>query len=641
MIAEMARLEIVCMRDVLPEVVIFVQEAGLLHLEETPLAVERAPGYLHRMHLTDEQRAEREAAEQLARMLQETAPLLSVAPDQDAVADAVHQLRDKGPGHWRRAARGWSRDVRSLTRRKLNVADNLELLGSLRKTLDAVAPLLGETNVVLGKNARAFALKGDVANVVERLGERVREDVGPEARLLTRRTGRNAVVGIVTYPEELDQSVEFLLREEHIAPVELPDRSIQGGTFQEVIASVAAIIEEHGARVGEIQAELDQVSSKIGPPLRAMERLVADRMAQLDAIRQFAESRLVAVLSGWIPSADADGFAAQIKDRFPGQVAAEQLPVERVERARIPTLLKNHPVFQPFEVLLTLFRPPTYGSFDPSMLVGVFFVLFYGFILGDVAYGAAVVAVALWLRKKFSGQPAVRAAGMVGCYMGVSSMVFGVLYGEYAGDLGHRLAGLQPVWFHRGHDAMTLLVVAIAAGAVHIVLSLVVGIREAFRHHSIRHALEQLGLMMGLFGVGIGVAAYSGHFPLGAWAGTATALTLLAGCAGLLVYTSGAMAPVQMMEVMSLVTNVLSYSRLMALGIASLALADVANQLARESGSLIIGVPLALVLHALNVCIGMFSPTLHSLRLNYVESLPKFYRPEGRRYVPFKKEAGQ
>jgi len=106
----------------------------------------------------------------------------------------------------------------------------------------------------------------------------------------------------------------------------------------------------------------------------------------------------------------------------------------------------------------------------------------------------------------------------------------------------------------------------------------------------------------------------------------------------LLVRSCGALAPLQVIEVVSLVSNVLSYSRLMALGLASVILADIANEMGGKAGNIVLGIGIAAFMHILNLGIGIFSPTLHSLRLNYVEFLPKFYSPDGRVYAPFRKE---
>lgn len=639
MIARMDHLEIVCIRERLTDVVDFLQARGLVHLEEVPLAAEGAHGFLHRVHLTEPQRARMQALEQLNGMLAEVMPLLSVRPGKEQLAERISALSSQSVEEWRRTARRWSRELRSMTRRKVNVQDNIIVLESFKETLESLEPLLGGRRVVLGKDARAFVLKGDVSRAVERLSKRCRDEIGPEVKLFQRKIGRNTVVGLLAYPEEYDEAVGFVLREEHIAPVDLPDKSLQGATLPGLLESVSANAASQRSSLEHIQSELDNLSAEAGADLRALELIAADQLEQLRVVNRFAESRLVAVIHGWVPSDASPAFMEALQEAFPNETAIARLRIERVDRHRVPTLLENHPVFKPFEVLLSLFNPPTYGTVDPSVLVGLFFVFFYGFILGDAVYGIAVIAFALWLRHHFHNNDVVRAAGMVGVYMGISSVVFGVLFGEYCGDLGHRVLGLQPLWFHRGHDTMLLLLLAIGIGAGHIVLSLLFGIREELRHKATRHAVEKAGLLIGLLGVGAGVLAYAGVAPFNTAGGVAASLVLLLACTGTLIYASGVMAPMQMLEVFSLVTNVLSYSRLMALGMASLALADVANEFARESANPLVGIPAAFALHLLNLCIGMFSPTIHSLRLNYVEALPKFYTPEGRKYQPFKKEA--
>jgi V/A-type H+-transporting ATPase subunit I len=627
------------MREILPNLIEFLQHQGILHVEEVPLSVESIPGFLHRVHLTDEQRTEAETLEQLSRSLLEVVPLLTAPSTPEEVRSAAAELGRARPDEWRRAARGWSRELRSLTRRKLNIQDNLEVLGNFERTLGVVARLLGTRSVVLGQNACAFVLNSEVERALDRLRTRCQTEVGSEATLFYEQTGRSAAVGVITYPEAHDGTVRNMLREERIGAVDIPDKALGGASVQDVLTKVEEHKSSDEADLERIREELVRFSREAGPRVRALQSVVSDRLSQLRITNRLAASELTGVVHGWAPSEEVPAFLKALEDRFGGQVAVGRLPIERIDRQRVPTLLKNHPVFQPFEVLLSLFNPPTYGSIDPSPLVGVFFVLFYGFILGDVVYGLVVLALALWLRRRFAGHRIVRAAATVGVYMGTSAVVFGVLFGEYCGDLGHREFGLNPLWFHRGDDTMLLLLVAVAVGVVHIVLSLAFGIREELRHHSRRHALEKLGLLLGLCGVGVGVLSYAGVSPFDGGGGVVGTLVLLAGCAALLVRSSGAMAPLHMMEVLSLVTNVLSYSRLMALGIASLVLADVANDLARESASPLIGIPLAGMLHVLNVGLGMFSPTLHSLRLNYVESLPKFYSPEGRSYQPFRKEA--
>jgi V/A-type H+-transporting ATPase subunit I len=103
----------------------------------------------------------------------------------------------------------------------------------------------------------------------------------------------------------------------------------------------------------------------------------------------------------------------------------------------------------------------------------------------------------------------------------------------------------------------------------------------------------------------------------------------------LIIYGAGAMGP---MEIMSSVGNILSYARLMAIGLASVILAFVANKLGEEIEILAVGILVAVLLHALNIVLAMFSPSIHSVRLHLVEFFSKFYKGGGIVYKPFKKE---
>jgi V/A-type H+-transporting ATPase subunit I len=89
-------------------------------------------------------------------------------------------------------------------------------------------------------------------------------------------------------------------------------------------------------------------------------------------------------------------------------------------------------------------------------------------------------------------------------------------------------------------------------------------------------------------------------------------------------------------EFLGLIGNILSYLRIAAIGLASVYLAQVANEFAGVMGSLVVGIMIAVLIHALNLALGVFSPTIHSLRLHYVEFFRKFYEGGGRPYQPFR-----
>lgn len=638
MIAKMDRIEIVCMREALTDIVNFLQLEGLVHIEEVPLAVaDAAPDFLHRVQLDADQEREAEALESLYRSLSEVVPLLAVKPSQAAKNAAARELNGNSEEQLADMSRTWIRALRSYTRRRINVQDNIEILSSFKKSLETLRPLLEGRNVVLGHDARAFVLKGDGARVIERLGERLREQIGPESKLVHEKISRNVIVGAITYPPAHNEAVSKILKDEQITPMDPPANGLAGGSLGDVIRKVEAAIDRNKADAAKLLEETRACSAQIGPKLMAVEAKFADRMAQIFAINGFAQSAMIGVIHGWSPSDGSDAFIERLAKAYPGQTLVSKLSLSEIDIHEVPTQLRNPAWLKPFEVLLTLFKPPTYGSMDPTALVALSFVLFYGFILGDVAYGIAVAAFGYFLKKKFGYIPAVDAVGTVAYWMAGSTIFFGILYGELFGDFGAKL-GMPVLWFHRGHEPIVLMQYAIAFGSIHIPLALVLGIRADLAHHHTKHAAEKFALLLGLTGVGIfalgffGVAIFDNLFF------KAVSGLCLVSMFGILIWAVGAMAPIIALEVVSLVGNVLSYCRLMALGLAGVLVADLANDLGGAMG-LLIGVPLALLIHAFNIGLGMFSPTIHSLRLNYVEFLPKFYKPEGKSYQPFKKEA--
>ncbi len=623
MIAQMDRIEIVTLRERLGDLIAYLQDQGIMHMEDVPLAVETAPRYLHRIHLTDAQKAEMEGLEQLDTMLREIIPLLSIRVKREDAMAATAPLQSVDVIEWRKRARVWSRELRSLVRRRANIQDNLDVMKNYLRTLRQIEALLPHRDAVLGRDARAVVLHGESDAGERDLEQHLREHIGEEVALSSQRLGRHSRLVVILYPETENHAVQHALNEEGIASVDLPDREVEGVPFDQALANMEATLRGYYQNLAELREQLDTFSRTHGPDIAAMTSTVADRLARLRVLKHFAQSEMVAVVRGWVPRKVSEPFIKAIEDRFGADVAVERLPVTRVERSRIPILLQNPQSLRHFEVLLAMMKPPSYGSMDPSILVGLFFVLFYGFILGDAVYGLVVIGLAWWFRRAYGHRgEAIRAASTVGMCAGVSAFIFGVLYGEYAGDLGEQFLGIHPIWFHRAHDVVTLLVVAIAIGAVHIVLSLLLSVWANFRAGHAKHALEKLGLLMGLLAVGMVTLAATGVIPVAVEILLLLVALFLVASIALLIKAVGAMAPIQFLEIISLTSNVLSYSRLMALGMASVALADVANHLAELIGNPWIGVPVAILIHVVNVCIGMFSPTLHSLRLNYVEFLP-------------------
>jgi len=210
----------------------------------------------------------------------------------------------------------------------------------------------------------------------------------------------------------------------------------------------------------------------------------------------------------------------------------------------------------------------------------------------------------------------------------VFTVLAGALFGELFGDLGRRWLGLHPIAFNREEALIPFLILAVSLGAVHVVLGLALGVAANIRHHP-RHALGR-GMSLAMLIAIICALLATVHVLPDALVTPAVIVLLVA--FPVLIFAEGVVAPI---ELLSMVGNVLSYARIMALGVASVMLAVVANRMVGAIGSVAVGVVFALLFHLVNFAIALFSPTIHALRLHYVEFFGKFYSPGGVRYQPF------
>ena len=645
MITPMCRVEIVCLNSIRDAVIRSLHAQGLLDIDNADVALEadtvaendaeesQSP-FFSPVSLEGESHQELVSVEEMERSLNEVLPLLSTQPADDDVRAAVTRVAAMSEEEWSQSLREKASVIRDLTRQRVALVDNIDVLHNYRLILKQVLPALGGPDTVLGKGTRAIVLSGDVDRAVTQLQEQFDEALGADCKFLYNKTGESNLVGLVTFPEARGEVVSTVLSSQGINPVYLSDDAYQNASIAEVISRLEAAMETQRQEVADLRTQVDTASVESGPELAAMKSIVADKLSQLRVKSQFAESQMVTVIQGWTPRDRFAELETAVEKEFPAQVDVNTIDHKGAAHLSIPTLLSNPSLFQPFEVVLKLFKPPTYGTIDPTIMVAISFILFYGFIVGDAVYGIVIWLTAHAMGRKWSHIPAMIDVSKVGKWMGYSSMFFGVMYGEYAGEIFH----IPYVWFHRGHEVNQLLLYALYMGIVHIIMALVLGIYENYKHHHMAHAIEKLGMLLGVLSLIIISFGYFEVAPFDTQALKIVAGVLFAIGAVLIIKAMGiVLGAVGILEVMSVGGNIISYARLMALGLFAVTIADLANALPSQVGYAI-GIPAAIALHSVNIAISMASPMIHALRLNFVEFLPKFYAPEGRAFNPFKKE---
>jgi V/A-type H+-transporting ATPase subunit I len=260
--------------------------------------------------------------------------------------------------------------------------------------------------------------------------------------------------------------------------------------------------------------------------------------------------------------------------------------------------------------------------------VAAFVPLIYGLKLAVRCYGVILSALGLILhRRSKPGSLPRTIAEILGPCAGFA-IVAGALFGELFGDFGHHALGLRPILYDRSEAAVASLLVAVGLGVVHVGLGLVLGVISKWRRepkHAIGSGVAAIMVVLIILALLAGLEILP-HAML-----TPTVIGIFVAFP-ILVALEGAIAPVEFLATLG---NILSYARVMALGMASVMLAVVANRMAGAIGSAVIGFLFALLFHLVNFAIGIFGPTVHALRLHYVEFFGKFYSPGGMPYRPF------
>jgi V/A-type H+-transporting ATPase subunit I len=614
MILPMSRIRVLGPRDSLEDVLATLQDEGTVHLVAArTLGPLRAP--------EPDLRTTRRT-QHLRRLLEDLEAVVPTAPRGMVVAAPV---ADADLPRAARQARRIRRGLDRLARCRQDLERQRGEVTRLEQFVHAFRDLLPPSD---GSRMQSYhlVLRGEDDTVVPRLRETLAGAIGDQFAFETRPlpTGEHAAVLLVTRSEA--PRVERLLAQAGVHELPLPPE-YAGRPLRELLPELEA-------RRAGLDAELDRVEGERRKLLAAADALlpvraaVHDRLSALAARQQAAVSGRSFLLEGWIPEAGVARLRDRLARRFGDAVVLETVAREEWRGEDAPVVLRNPRLFQPFETLTRLLPLPRYGSIDPTPFVGVFFPMFFGLILGDVGYGLVLAGLALWLRHKGKAGSTLRAVGEVLGAASAFSVAFGIAFGEFFGDLGARWFGLRPLILDREHALLPFLGLAVAIGVVHVLLGLFLGAVNAVQGHP-RHALGRgLALAMVVLVV-VGLLAAFEVLPRSFFT---PAVVLFLVAFPVLVVVEGVIAPI---EFLGTLTNILSYARIMALGTASVMMAIVANRLVGTFGSLVVGLLFALLFHLVNFALGVFAPTIHGLRLHYVEFFGKFYSPGGVEYRPF------
>jgi len=461
------------------------------------------------------------------------------------------------------------------------------------------------------------------------------------------------------------------------------------GKPNEIITNQKSNLQTQNQRLEQINNELNQISEKHYANLVEVEEQLQIENKKLEVISNLGVTKDAFAMEGWIPKSKL-GQVKSTLEKFTDGTTIYELETKEEEKA--PTLMSNPPRFRLFEAFIRFYSLPQSKEFDPTMVFALIFPIFYGLMIGDTGYCIVILLVCLWvIRRVEKGKrnlnimpKQLRSFAMLilkkrqmvklskamipGCVVGiVLGFIFDLHFGFHMngylfdvlasagvtglpepGEILNRpsQAFLDPI-----HNAGTLLLYAGYIGIGFVSFGLILGLIDCIRMGEKKEALVKVGwLMVGWGIVLLGLALIGGDAINPTWDRLVEVnpiaymyYGLIFGGIALMVAcdkSKGPMKVMALMEVATIISHILSYTRLIGILLASVILAHTIDYVFLKSIN--IGIPLVIlgtmilfIGHLFNIIIGVFEPGIQGARLLYVEYFSKFYRGNGRTFKPF------
>ncbi|MGM9899434.1 MAG: V-type ATP synthase subunit I [Bacilli bacterium] len=401
-----------------------------------------------------------------------------------------------------------------------------------------------------------------------------------------------------------------------------------GEKINEQLASVESQISELSKRLDELRVLSDQILTQ-----QELDNISCDITLQTK------------IIEGWVRSDMIDDLHQAIKD------VTEFYEVELndpVEGEVAPTYTKNPHTVSQFETITDMFSKPSQKDVDPNPVMSVWYWILFGMMMGDAGYGLLMIIACLLFKKIAKPKGNTLKLANVIMYSGVPTIIWGILFGSYFGfnpkiDFGW---DFMWYWFNPMNDPITMLIVSVAVGALHLVSGLVIKCYICIREKAY---IEMLSKNLSWIFIIIG----GGIFIVGAMAINNVVIKFiglilliigvllivcLAGASKKSIFGKVAFGLLGLYDATSYLGDLLSYSRVLALAMSSAAVAVVMNTLAQMVGGSIIGMFFAAIIfivgHLFNLVLGLLSAYVHDSRLQYIEFFGKFYEGGGIDFKP-------
>ena len=520
------------------------------------------------------------------------------------------------------------RKIEKLSSLERELSDKTEEYNSVKNTLNMLADW-EKYDIELSFNSTKYAeIKLGTLSPkfdIDKFNDELSKDTKAFCQLINR-DDRASYVCIVYHKEDRDLVNRIIISNGFVQSdfgdiTRIPENEIR------VLNEEATIIEK------DIERIHGEIASMVGceGQIQIVYDILTTENVKLNAEKKILTMGSVCFLGAWVPAKSTEEVVEAI-EKFS---CAYELS-DPTEEDDVPILLQNNKFAGAFEPIISLYSLPRYKTFDPTFVMSIFYIIIFGLMFADVGYGLILSIGCLLAIKFLYPRGTMKKFFTMFAICGVSCMVFGAAMGGYFGDLPQSVLGLNirtALWFDPLTDPITFLVISLVVGGAHLICGMIIKMVILIKQKQVFSAIFDIGSWLVIFS-GIGVlAAINKIVGIVITVVGVLMLVLTQGRHEKNIFLKIGKGILSLYNVTSYASDLLSYSRILALGLASAVIAQVVNVMSTMFGRGFIGYILMIAIliggHLLNMAINILGTFVHTSRLQYIEFFQKFYEEGG------------
>lgn len=495
------------------------------------------------------------------------------------------------------------------------------------------------TRILIG----SFAEELDEQKIKELLAQKAPELDGYEVSVVSSDKSLTCIVAMCC--EQDESQLLAALKSVGFTKPENPARRLPKKAIEQLEQEIEQIDEEINELVNDIKS--------LSGSYREM-RFLSDyynmRSERYEAVSKAGTTENIIYFEGYVPSSQSEELKFEIERRFTAEI---DFFTPDYENDDVPVLIENGAFASGVEKISNEYSPPSNGDVDPNPIMAFFYYMLFGLMLSDAGYGLLMVIVALVGKFKLKVVGTKKKTVNFILFNGLATMFWGIMFGSFFGDLIPTIMKNvfhvanppdMALWFNPQDDSMKLLLFAFLFGIIHLYTGLAIRFYNLCRHHNVLGAFCDT-VPVYVFVTGFAIVGKGFLSTNSATLATVGKWLLIVG-AVLIILTSGRSAKNILGKLggglyglynttTGYMSDILSYSRLLALNLVTAVIGQVVNLLASMFGNIIVFILIFLVGHTINLAINLIGTYVHTCRLQYVEYFSKFYEGGGRCFTPF------